>query len=588
MSEWLVAAKRADFNQIASEFHISPITARLLVNRGLKTRDEITKYLSFTDKMLYDGNFMRDMGKGVLIIKEMIANQSLIRIIGDYDADGICATYILYNTLSILNAKVDYVIPNRMTDGYGLNENLILQAHETGVKCILTCDNGVSAIQQVTLAKSLGMKIVITDHHEIPFTEANGKTEYHIPEADAVIDPKQEDCLYPFPDICGAFVAYKFAQKLLAQSANAKPILSNLYIFAAIATVCDVMELKDENRILVKNGMELMSEECRNVGLKALLRQNGLEGIKITPYHLGFIIGPCINATGRLETADKAMQLFMEEDPDKADILAQELITINNRRKQMTELSKEEAESIVEANHLNDKVLVVLLPNCHESLAGIIAGRLRERYGKPAFVFTKTEKCFKGSGRSIEKYSMYEELNQCKDLLLSFGGHPMAAGVSVSTEEDLIALRIRLNDNSALKEADFAEVYHIEMELPLVYADMSLIEEFSILEPFGNGNKKPLFVCRDMKVLAVKVMGVNKNVCRFSMVDKNGNPFSMIRFASFDETWNYIKEKYPDLKDGVLSEKETDNGIVLNVVYQAEINIYNGRKSAQYVIQDIK
>lgn len=586
----MIAVKKGDFKSISEKFHISPITARLLVNRDVKSLEDIEKYLSSDINAFHNPLLLPDIEVGVSTIAEKIKQQKKIRIIGDYDVDGVCATFILYQSIKILGGIVDYVIPHRIEDGYGLNANLIEKAYQDNIDTILTCDNGIAAAEPVKLAVSYGMTVVITDHHEVPYTLDGEERKYVLPNAIAIIDPKREDCQYPYKDICGAFVAYKFVSLLLEKLLypEQKMFLRTLVSFAAMATICDVMELKDENRVLVKYGLQLMTDADCNIGLSALISAAGISGGKITPYHIGFVIGPCINATGRLDTALRALELFQEEDKNNAALIAEELRALNESRKQLTKEGVEASEKIVEEQYLADKVLVVYLEDCHESLAGIIAGRLKEKYQKPCLVFTKTDKCIKGSGRSIEKYQMYDELNKCSDLFVSFGGHAMAAGVSVANLDNLNTLRQRLNKDCILTEDDFKETVHIDMELPLDYVSKELVNEFELLEPYGNGNKKPLFVCRDVKILSCKVLGKNRNVCRYKVMDQNNKLYEMIRFSPPEEMEEYLISKFP--KEAVKDIYTGDSipNLFLTVTYQTEINYYNGNSSVQYIIQDYR
>jgi len=591
MAKWMLAAKKADFNKIAEDFNISPILARIIRNRDVTEYDDIKRYLYGNMHMLHSPALMKDMVKGVNFVRAQIEKGAKIRIIGDYDVDGICATYILMQGLTLAKAKVDTVIPHRIKDGYGLNENLIREAYEDGINTIITCDNGIAAKEQIKLAYDLGMSVVVTDHHEVPYEEENGIKRYIIPEAEAVIDPKQEDCTYPYKNICGAVVAYKFIQLLLDDNGRWTQVKESLFkellSFAALATICDVMELKDENRIIVKEGLKEM-EKTTNLGLDALLKATGLNKSALTPYHAGFVIGPCVNATGRLDTAKKALALFNETDANAADAQAEELKALNESRKQLTQENLDIAIKIVEETSVKrDRVLVVYLSECHESLAGIVAGKLKEKYNKPSFVFCKGEEGIKGSGRSIESYNMYEELSKCKDLFAAFGGHPMAAGVSFKTEDDLIKFRKRINDACTLTDEDLEPVVHIDIAMPLAYADMDFIKQMRILEPFGNGNKKPLFAQKNVRLISGKVLGKNKNVGKYSVCDSNGKTYEMIFFGDLKAFDDFLKAKYGEesvelLYSNLLALKE----MYINITYQPEINSYMGRDSIQIVMQD--
>ncbi len=484
MAKWMVAAKKADFDKIAEKYHITPVMARIMRNRDLVEDADIEKYLHGNLEDLYDPLLMKGMKKAAEIIAEKIAEGARIRVIGDYDVDGICASYILITGLCMLGGNADTVIPHRIKDGYGLNEALVRDAAAEGVDTIVTCDNGIAAAPQIALAKELGMTVVVTDHHEAPFEEKEGERTYLLPKADAVVDPKQQGCGYPFPGICGAVVALKlvqalfdrFGEKEMPQSKRAE-IMEEMFSFAALATVCDVMELRDENRIIVKYGLEFLGK-TKNSGLRALLMVNGIEEKALSPYHAGFIIGPCMNATGRLDTAKRALELFSSKDWREAVTIAGDLKNLNDSRKQMTEEGLQAAIRQVEGSEIQkDRVLVVYLPDCHESLAGIIAGKVREKYGKPAFVLTKGEDGVKGSGRSIEAYHMYDEISACKELFTRYGGHKMAAGLSLPDEASVEVFRKRLNESCRLTDDDFEEVIHIDVPMPLFYANKEFIRE---------------------------------------------------------------------------------------------------------------
>lgn len=591
MAKWMVAAKKADFNQIAEEYGITPVLARIIRNRDVVEEEEIRKFLKGNLSDLYSPFLLKDMEKGVRVILSKIREHKKIRIIGDYDVDGICSAYILEKGIQSLGGNADRVIPHRIKDGYGLNDSLIEEAAAEGVDTILTCDNGIAAASQIALAKEKKMTVVVTDHHEVPYEEKEGERQYCLPDAAAVIDPKQPDCTYPFPGICGGVVAYKLVQALLETAGEGEEqkeqrVLSELLPFAALATVCDVMELRDENRIIVKYGLKAM-EQTENPGLKALLTVNGIDKGSLSPYHAGFVLGPCLNATGRLDTAARALTLFEEKDFKKAMLIAADLKSLNDSRKKMTEDGVKEAVSMVENSTLKeDRVLVVYLPDCHESLAGIIAGKVREKFGKPAFILTRGEEGIKGSGRSIEAYSMYEELTACKELFTRYGGHKLAAGLSMAQEADVERLRTSLNRNCRLREEDFEEIVHIDVPMPLAYADKSFIRELSLLEPFGNGNHKPLFAQKNISLLSGKIMGKNHNVGKYLIADETGNRYDMIYFGDL-ESWNsflagkYGSEAKERLYDGRLGRGE----MTVSMVYYPDINSYRGKESVQIVMQ---
>lgn len=605
MAKWMVAAKKADFESIAEKFHITPVAARLLRNRDIVEEEDIRKFLSGTLMDLHAPTLMKDMDKATDILLKKLKEGVSIRIIGDYDVDGICSTYILQEGLSRLGENVDTVIPHRMKDGYGLNDSLIEDAFRAGIDTIITCDNGIAAASQIELARDKGMTVVVTDHHEVPYEEIQGERKYLLPPADAVVDPKQEDCAYPYKQICGAVVAYKLIQLLFykagligapvteegaadsSDKTNGQQILRELLMFAALATVCDVMELKDENRIIVKKGLELMREPS-NLGLKALIMVNGIDGKAITPYHAGFILGPCMNATGRLDTAQRALELFACRDYKEAITIASDLKSLNESRKQMTEEGVRRAISQVENSKLKeDRVLVVYLPDCHESLAGIIAGKVKEKFGRPAFVLTKGEEGIKGSGRSIEAYSMYEEMSSCKELFTKYGGHKMAAGLSLEDEHMVEIFRKTLNENCTLTDEDFEEVIHIDVPMPLSFANKQFIREISYLEPFGIGNPKPLFARKGISLLSGKIMGKNRNVGKYKIADEEGNMYDMIYFGDFQKFDAFLSERFGEACPERLYGRGLNRGeAVISIAYCPEMNYFGGRESVQIVMQN--
>lgn len=595
MAKWMVAAKKADFNKTAERYSITPMLARIIRNRDIVEEDEIRKFLNGNLSDLYSPFLLKDMEKGVNSILSKIKEKKKIRIIGDYDVDGICSTYILLSGIRVLGGNVDRVIPHRIKDGYGLNDSLIEAAAEEGIDTIITCDNGIAAAPQIALAKEKGMTVVVTDHHEVPYEEKEGIRQYLIPDAAAVIDPKQPDCSYPFPGICGAVAAYKFVQALFIkeeENGEALPLhraeflQTELLPFAALATVCDVMELRDENRIIVKYGLKAM-EQTKNPGLRALLTINGIDKVSLSPYHAGFILGPCLNATGRLDTAARALSLFEEKNEREAVTIASDLKSLNDSRKQMTEDGVRQAIRQVEESTLKeDRVLVVYLPDCHESLAGIIAGKVREKFGKPSFVLTKGEEGIKGSGRSIEAYSMYEALTECKELFTRYGGHKMAAGLSMAEEADVERLRESLNKSCTLTDEDFEETVHIDVPMPLMYADRNFIKELSLLEPFGTGNKKPLFAQKNLSLLNGRIMGKNKNVGKYRIADETGNTYDMIYFGDLDGFNGFLAEKFGRRAKERLYESGLNVGeMPISIAYYPDINSYRGRETIQIVMQ---
>ncbi|RKI90210.1 single-stranded-DNA-specific exonuclease RecJ [Parablautia intestinalis] len=592
MARWMVAAKKADFNQIAEKYRITPVLARILRNRDIIGDNEIERYLYGDIKDLHDPLLMKGMDKAAEIIQSKIQEGKSLRIIGDYDVDGICSTHILLTGIRALGGKADTDIPHRIKDGYGLNESLIEAAASDGIDTIITCDNGITAQIQIQLAKKLGMTVVVTDHHEVPFEEKEGERIYLLPRADAVVDPKQPGCGYPFKQICGAVVAFKLVQTLFDRIGNGQSnqgkyhaIMDELLIFAALATVCDVMELRDENRIIVKKGLARMNNTS-NPGLRALLVVNGLEDKALSPYHAGFIIGPCINATGRLDTAKRALALFEAGDFKEAVTIAGDLKSLNESRKQMTEEGVQKAVGLLENKNIQDKVLVIYLPECHESLAGIIAGRIREKYGKPAFVLTKGDEGIKGSGRSIETYHMYEEMSACKEIFTRFGGHKMAAGLSLPDEESVELFRRKLNENCKLTEEDFEEIVHIDVPMPLAFADRNFIKELSFLEPFGVGNPKPLFARKGISLLTGRKIGKNKNVGKYQIADENNNRYEMIYFGDLEKFDVFLNERFGNTLARQLYVEGVRTGeMTISMAYYPDLNSYGGRESIQIVMQ---
>lgn len=562
---WMLQTKRADFDGIARQFGIDPVTARVIRNRGIEGRENIERYLYGDLDSLYSPWLLKDMRPAVDILKRKLKEGQKIRIVGDYDIDGVCSTYILYQALKRLGGNVDYAIPDRIKDGYGINESMIRAAAEDGIDTILTCDNGISAFSQIQTAKEFGMTVIVTDHHEVP---ADGEREI-LPPADAVIDPKQRSCSYPFPEICGAVVAYKLVQALYEESGVSREEWLELLEFAAIATVGDVMKLQDENRMIVKYGLKKLGH-TKNLGLKKLAEKTNLDLNSITAYHIGFVIGPCLNAGGRLQTAKLALSMLLAKDEETAEELAQELKDLNDMRKDMTEHWTAEAKVLADTQYRNDKVLVIFLPDCHESLAGIIAGRLREYCQKPAIVLTRSEEAVKGSGRSIESYHMFQKLSEVKDLMLKFGGHPMAAGLSL-LEENIDEFRRELNERSGLTEEDFKAKLWIDVPMPIDYINESLVEELKILEPFGQGNEKPLFAQKQVRIRSCRVIGKNKNVVKLVLEGGSGMPMDGILFT-----------------DGIAFEEERAGRTVMDIIYYPEINEYNGNRNLQVVIRNYK
>lgn len=588
MEKWYVAAKRADFNAWAAKFHISPVTARILRNRDVTDESEVQSFLYGTLADCHSPWLLKDMEKAVEEILTAIEAGMSVRVIGDYDVDGICSAYILTKTLQILGAKADTAIPHRIYDGYGLNDNLIEEARRDGIGMIVTCDNGIAAASQIAHANSYGIKMIVTDHHEVPFVmEQEGEKLFRrelLPPALAVIDPKQEQCHYPFPNICGGVVAYKLALALEERTGNAalRDAEEELLEFAALSTVCDVMELKGENRILVKEGLTRLNA-TRNPGIRALTEVNGIEPGKLSAYHLGFVIGPCLNATGRLDTAKRALELLQSRTKVEAMSAARELKELNDSRKNMTLQGVAQAESVIAEQHMErDKVMVVFLPEVHESLAGIIAGRIRERYDHPVFVLTRGEEGVKGSGRSIEGYHMYEAMTEVKHYFTKFGGHVMAAGLSMR-EEDIPSFRRELNERCRLREEDFILKVHIDVPMPMDYADERLVDELALLEPFGVGNPKPLFAQKDLVFQSGYKMGANKTSARYRVQTPEGAVKQLILFGGLEEFGSFLDEKFGPGSDAALYDGRGDFRV--SVVYQLGKNTYRGRSEMQYVMQ---
>lgn len=567
MERWVLLRKGADFEAISKKFHISPRLASLIRNRDVIGDEAINQYLNGTIAELYDGMQMKGMPQAVEILTEKIRDREKIRVIGDYDCDGINATYILLEGLEKLGAKVDSDIPDRIKDGYGLNQHLIDRAHEDGIDTIITCDNGIAAAKEIEYGKALGMTIIVTDHHEVPYKENEAGRRYILPPADAVVDPRQEGCEYPFKGLCGAAVAYKLVEALCEANGQDVADLDYLLENVAIATVADVMDLTEENRILVKQGLEML-KRTSNLGLRALIQCIGLEGKKIQAYHIGFILAPCLNASGKLDTAKRALALLRAKTEREADMLAGDLKALNESRRDMTDRVVDEAMAKVERTDIRgDKVLVIYLPDCHESLAGLVAGRVRENYYRPVFVLTDSEDGVKGSGRSIESYSMYEELTGCGDLLTKFGGHPMAAGLSLD-KENVEKFKRRLNNQCTLSEEELTEKVVIDMELPFTAITEHFIEELEYMEPFGKGNTKPVFAARGVFMQHVKIIGKNKNVAKATAIDAAGNRMEAICFHDAQE---------------FAKQCERNNG-KMSITFYPGINEFRGERQIQIVI----
>lgn len=583
---WMVQTKRADFSGLAMRLGVSPVAVRVMRNRGLTEEAEMRKYLYGTLDDLYDPRLMKGMEQAAELIVRKLKEGKHVRIIGDYDIDGVCSTYILlkgfqraakelsqrcsleagrYSVEKENDAQIDYEIPDRIKDGYGINESIIRQASADGVDTLVTCDNGIAALREISIAKQLGMTVVVTDHHEVPVDEYG----QILPPADAVVDPKQDGETYPFHEICGAVVAWKLIRVLYEKLGIPEREWMDLLEFAAIATVGDVMKLQDENRLIVKYGLKKIGS-TKNTGLRKLIEKNNLDIENLSAYHIGFVIGPCLNAGGRLKSAKVALRMLLAEDPERAGEMADELKELNDMRKDMTAKGEAEAIEQVEKQYMDDKVLVVFLPECHESLAGIIAGRLREHFHKPSFVLTRGETTAKGSGRSIEQYHMYQGLCKVSDLLVKFGGHPMAAGLSLE-EKDIDEFRRRLNADAELTEEDFVPKIWIDVPMPFEYVNEKIVQELKDLEPFGQGNEKPLFAQKSLVIRNVRVLGKNRNVVKMNLVTETGQPVDGLLFADGDR---------------FLEEQAGRN--MIDMIYYPDVNEYNGTRTLQAVIRNYK
>ena len=583
MEKWFVMNKRADFHALGEKLRISPVTARLIRNRDVIEETDFQRYLYGGMKDLYNPHLLKDVEKLTDILKTKIEEKKSIQIIGDYDIDGVMSTYILDQGIKRCGGCVKFQIPHRVNDGYGVNEHLVQEAYYAKIDTIITCDNGIAAINEIAYAKELGMTVLVTDHHEIPYIEENGGRTFLQSNADAIVNPKQKDCAYPYKELCGAAVAWKVIQVLYEKMEipveEAEVFLENV----AFATVGDVMDLQDENRILVKEGLKRI-HKTKNIGMQALILQNGLQMEQVNSYHFGFVLGPCINASGRLETAQKSLELFLEENQQEAAVIARKLVELNTQRKDMTADGVELAKAEVERRYMEDKVLVIYLKEVHESLAGIIAGRIRETFHKPVFVLTKGEECVKGSGRSIEEYSMYEEMCKCRELFEKFGGHPMAAGLSIK-EELVDVFREKINEFCSLTEEDFIPKIKIDIAMPAGYADTNLIREFELLEPFGKGNQKPQFADKNLSVARAAVVGRNQNVLKLTLLTEHGERVSAVYFGDVEGFKTYYADKF-GIEEVEKAFHGKNNKIRLQVVYYPEINEYNGMENVQVVIRN--
>ena len=586
MAEWYLANKKCDFKAIGDELGVDQVLVRIMRNRGYETADEMRTFLNGGDELEHSYENLKGLDEALDILMEKIDEGLPIRIIGDYDVDGITSTYILWKGLSLAGAAVDTVIPHRIRDGYGINVDMIDEAYKAGVDTILTCDNGIAAAKAFEHAKELGLTCIVTDHHEIPYEEEGGVKHYILPQVEAVVDPKQEDCPYPFKEICGAVVAYKLMQGLFDALGMDTEDLKELKELAGIATVCDVMPLVDENRYLVKNTLRSL-KNARNTGIRALVKTCELENKNITSHSIGFVIGPCINATGRLDSADIGLELLQSESIEEGLIKAARLKELNEARKTMTESSQNKAREIIEAEGmLKDKVIVTYIPGMHESLAGIVAGRIREYSGKPAFILTDGEGCLKGSARSIEAYHIYEAMSEISDVFLKFGGHAMAAGFSIEKDR-LEEFRRRINENCRLSEADYIERITIDVPMPMAYVTEKLVEQLSLLEPFGNGNEKPVFAQKNVSFTSVRLMG-NGKMAKFAVRTPEGGPFELVLFRNLDKFSSAVDDKYGPGCWQKFTENVTDREIVMDVIYYPGINEFRGNKNLQFVMTDYR
>ena len=573
MKKWMVAAKRADFDLIAEKFAISPILARIIRNRDVIGDEQIAMYLNGKREDMHDPHLLKDADKGAALLDEAIRSDKKILIIGDYDIDGVCSSCILLKGISKAGGKATVRLPERTSDGYGMNMGMVDEAISQGIRLIITCDNGISAASEVKYAVDNGITVIVTDHHEIPYEDVNGQKRYRIPLADAVIDPKQEDCPYPYKQICGGMVAYKLIQCLYDLTGTDRTILDELLMFAGFATVGDVMELKDENRIAVRFALDEM-KRTKNMGMRSLIDVRKIDRSRLSPYHIGFILGPCINATGRLDSPTRALEMFLKDSDEEALRIAEELSSLNETRKELTEQYTQMAIDMVRDSALlsKDKVLLVYIPDCHESIAGLVAGKLREAFYKPSFVLTKGGEDVKGSGRSIEAYDMYAEMTKCSDMFIKFGGHKAAAGFSMY-EDKIEELRVRLNENCTLTDDDLTEKLTADIAMPISHATLKLAKEIKILEPYGMGNPRPLFADKDLICEDIRVFGKHRNVVRMKLTKADGSGFKTDAVCFGDG-------------DSIEAELKTKDRI--SVMYELSVNEYMGQEKPELSLKDWK
>ncbi len=584
MTNWFIKNRKEDINKVATDNNISKVLAKLLINRGISNKSEIKEFLNPDINKMHSPNLLDDLNAATSIIKNRVEKNFKIRIVGDFDVDGIMSVYILYTVLRAIGADVDYVIPDRVLDGYGINNHIVLNAKAQGVDTIITCDNGISAFEPIKTAKNMDMTVIVTDHHDIPYTTVKGKLEYLLPEADAIINPKKKSCKYPFKNLCGAAVAFKLAQNLILEykcDFDEKDLLE----FVALATICDVVDLVGENRTIVVEGLKRL-QNTKNIGLNALIETTGLHDKNIGVYHVGFILGPSFNASGRLDSAILGLSLLLEEDLNKATQIAETLKTLNEERKKLTLNGLEKIDKIIESQYLKDKVIVVFYPDLHESIAGIIAGRLKEKYNKPTIVLTKVSEGAKGSARSIEEYNIYEELTKCADLLTRYGGHPMAAGMNL-LEENIEKLRRRLNKNCSLTDKDLTPKTYIDMPYPIQSINESFIREIGRLEPYGKGNPKPIFGDKNTNIKKASILGKDKNVLKLIFDKDDGKNNEAIIFRDIEKWVSDIETVYgAEEKDKLFAG--LDNNIRMDILFYPSINEYMGNKTIQFIIDDYR
>lgn len=582
--KWIMHSKKADFKQLSEKYGIDQVTARVLINRGVEEAD-IKEFLEPSLENLYSPHELMDLDKGVEMTSFAIENHHKIRVIGDYDCDGINSTFILTSGLKEINADVSYDIPDRLQDGYGLNARLVEKALDDGVDLIITCDNGIAAYDAIKEAKDSGINVIVTDHHEVPFEkDGEGNKSEILPPADCVINPHRNGDDYPFKSICGAVVAWKFITAIFEKYGKAGEEIKYLEN-AAFATVCDVMPLKSENRTIVSLGLNAM-EHTKNKGLKALIRETGIEGKELTAYHFGFVLGPCFNATGRLATAKAAIRLLFSTDEKEASDMAAEIHNMNEERKSMTEQGRQKAAEMLTSVDLQKNPVIILnVPDLHESLCGLVAGKIKEEYYHPTFILTKTENGLKGSGRSIEAYSMFEKMSECKELFTQFGGHPMAAGLTIP-EDNFEEFKRRMNEKAGLIEKDFEKKVMIDVPMPLkyLYTHSGIVDEIERLSPFGEGNPKPLFAEKKVPVKKIASIGKVKKYWKISFIIDTYHSIDALYFGDADEFKEYYINKYSE-KDWEFAEFGRPQGLVMTIAYVPQWNEYKGQRTLQIIIE---